>query len=45
VLAELLRGKPLFVAADGVSLFNEFVLLLGTPSYKDMQAMNPSLRH
>ncbi len=44
VLAETHRATPLFVAPNSVVLFNEIVKVLGTPSAKDMQALNPALK-
>jgi len=41
VLAEMLRGRPLFPGENGVDQLVEIVKVLGTPSRRQIMAMNP----
>lgn len=42
VFAEMLIGQPLFTGSDGIDQLVQIVKVLGTPSFADLQAMNPN---
>jgi glycogen synthase kinase 3 beta len=42
VLAELLRGSPLFHGDNGVDQLVQIIKVLGTPAHEELMAMNPS---
>mmetsp|Transcript_93590 Transcript_93590/g.166506 ORF Transcript_93590/g.166506 Transcript_93590/m.166506 type:complete len:357 (-) Transcript_93590:97-1167(-) len=42
VFAELILGQPLFTGKDGIDQLVQIVKVLGTPSSKQLQAMNPN---
>jgi len=42
VMAEMLKGSPLFPGASGVDQLVEIIKVLGTPSKEELRAMNPN---
>jgi len=42
VLAEMMLMQPLFTGTDGINQLVEIVKVVGTPTVKDLQAMNPN---
>jgi len=45
IIAELVLTKPLFMGEDSVDQIVEIIKILGTPSKKQIEAMNPDYRH
>lgn len=42
VFAEMLLGQPLFTGKDGIDQLVEIIKVIGTPSVKELRAMNPN---